>query len=183
MATPYERAKRRKQERAFRRAHRDLDPDRIATVDAGEHAALAMWELMDGVAHLRVVVPIKGDNPLAIVQALKAYRPEKVIIEEPYFLRNSGFQSLRSYLLRRDHWTTICNLMGIEEEEVHPATWMPTVPGWEKGAGDANKETYRRHASDFVGRHLTQDEGAAVCIGLWYWRNERGIALRFPGEG
>jgi len=111
---------------------------------------------------------------------LRVLRPELGIVEAVHPVRGKGGKivNLKAYatmLHRAHHWHTLLQAQAIPTREVQPLTWQNAIPGMpSKAKRDERITIYRAHASDLMGRKLTEDEAAAVGIGCW-WLAEQGI--------
>lgn len=148
-----------------------LDPPRIATVDPGASAGIAVWELEGDEVRLEYVEQVKGDDSHAVLQALRDAAVDKVLVECAYLDSTMGIN-------RAVHrWEVVAELLGLPWDEVWPSQWQALVPGIGGATGrDGRMQAYRDTASEFVGREVSPDEGAAVWIGRWYWA-ERGVEV------
>jgi len=164
---------------------RQRDPSRVLTIDAGEWAAAALWVVVDGVVRRPSIFRVKGSDPLAIALLMERTRPEKLVIEAPYPGRGMAQKSLRTFYLRQGHWLTIGMMKRLPYEEVAPATWKKAaVPGIKLRAPREDQiESYIFHIREVLGLpKLTEDECAAVGVGIWYM-TERGVELQLQKGG
>ena len=155
-----------------------LDPPRIAAVDPGACAALALSELEDDGLRFIGVYPVAGDDAHQVLEALKRTRPDKVILETQFMGARVTFAQIRTLYRRIDNWAVICDLMGIPVEEVFPASWQAQVRGIKgKDKRDTRMAKYTEAAGVFLAERgmladkaLGPDEAAAVEILRFYWR-------------
>lgn len=161
-----------------RKRNRALDPDRVLTVDPGAWAAAALWSFDRGIARLSGVFRVNGGDVRAIDALLRSLRPEKLVVESVFHHRRSSAKSVATMYRRQGHWVTLLQRVGVPVEEVAPETWQKHVPGFaHKMKRDERIALYTNHARETLRRpKLTEDECAAVCIGLWYIE-QRGASL------
>ncbi len=165
-----------------------MTPSWLLSVDPGNHAAYALWELSDTETwsvrcYGRLEEGDAGDVFTLLAALEEDYDidwPEAVLAVEGQWYdggRRTGGQSthyraVERIVESRCAWSDAAVIAGAEAEVVPPGVWIRAVSKGAPGATPAERVSAVRRRV-FPDLETTADEDAALMLGAW-WLRQRG---------